>query len=308
VNQLFHVHGTSAINTKAVQVVLKAASLNSADTFILNTEKTQYIWYGKGCEDIERQFANTAAQFLNKGQTVLQMEEEQEPEDFWKELGGKGEYQNSPELQAEVREARLFHCSNASGRFEIEEIYNYDQDDLLMDDVYLLDVYSCLMVWVGQESNEEEKLKSFGVALDYVQQASQIDGRDPESSVIRVLAGAEPLIFTRWFHGWDNTRGDSDAYRLALDALNNEVPVAVLDVKTAIEEYKKTENMKFTYRELIRFGENPLPNNGKGIDTANLEKYLTDKDFEGLFKMKRESWDSVPKWKKSDLKQQFLLF
>jgi len=159
----------------------------------------------------------------------------------------------------------------------------------------------------GPESNEEEKLKSFEMALEYVRQASQIDGRDPECSVIRVLAGAEPPIFTRWFHGWDDTRGESDAYRLALEALKNEGP-AVLDVKAAIEEYKKAETMKFSYRELIRTPDTPLPNNGKGIDRANLEKYLTDEEFERLFKMKRDGWDKAPKWKKNTLKQQLLLF
>jgi len=130
-------------------VALKAASLNSTDTYFLNTEKKEYIWYRKGCEDVEREFADTAAAFLNKGQAIFKVEEEQEPADFWEAIGGKGEYQNSPELQAEVREARLFHCSNASGRFEIEEIHNFDQDDLFMDDALLLDVYSCVMVWVA---------------------------------------------------------------------------------------------------------------------------------------------------------------
>jgi len=285
-----------------VQVPLKASSLNSADTFVLNTETKQYIWYGKGCEDVERDYANRAAEFLNKGQEVVKIEEEQEPYDFWDGLGGKGQYQNSPELQAEVREARLFHCSNASGRFEIEEIHNFDQDDLLMDDVFLLDVYSCVMVWVGPESNVEEKLKSFEMALEYVQQASKIDGRDPECSVIRVLAGAEPPVFTRWFHGWDDTRGESDAYRLALEALKNEGP-SILDVKTALDEYKKAEAMKFSYKDLIRRDDKPLPNNGKGIDTANLEKYLHDEEFETLFKMKRDAWFKVPKWKRNILKQ-----
>uniref|UniRef100_A0A6B2KY72 HP domain-containing protein n=1 Tax=Arcella intermedia TaxID=1963864 RepID=A0A6B2KY72_9EUKA len=305
--QLFHIHGTSTLDTKAIQVPLKAASLNSADSFVLVTEKVQYVWYGKGCEDVEREFADKAATFLHKEQEIVKVEEENEPEEFWKVLGGKGPYQNSPELQAEVREARLFHCSNASGKFEIEEIHHFDQDDLLMDDVFLLDVYSSVMVWVGPESNEEEKLKSFEMALDYVRQASQIDGRDPECSVIRILAGAEPPMFTRWFHGWDDTRGESDAYRLALEALKTEGP-SVMDVKTALEEYKKAETLRFSYKEVARTPNNPLPNGGKGIDRANLERYLNDEDFQKLFKMSKEAWEKVPKWKKNNLKKEYLLF
>jgi len=234
------------------------------------------------------------------------LNEGEEPESFWSLLGGKGEYQNAPELQSEVKEARLFHCSNASGKYEVEEILNYDQDDLLLDDVYLLDVFNSVMVWVGPESNEEEKLKSFEMALDYVKQASALDGRDPECSVIRVLAGAEPPFFTRWFHGWDDSRGESDAYRVALEALKNEGQI--MDVKEALNEYKRAENAKYSYKELIRLPDQPLPNGGKGIDTGNLEKYLNETDFQNVFKMTYDQWLNVPKWKRDRLKQDALLF
>jgi len=163
------------------------------------------------------------------------------------------------------------------------------------------------MVWVGPESNEEEKLKSFEMALDYVRQASTIDGRDPECSVVRVLAGAEPPFFTRWFHGWDDTRGESDAYRVALEAIKNEGQ-KVIDVKAALEEYKKAENTKYTYRQLIRLPDHELPNGGKGIDLGNLEKYLIESHFQEIFKMTYEEWVTVPKWKRNRLKQEAYLF
>jgi hypothetical protein len=307
-NQLFHIHGTSVKNTKAVQVPLKAASLNSADSFVLITPKEHYIWYGKGCEEIEREFAKRIAAFLKVDQKIIIIEEGKETEKFWSELGGKTEYQNSPELQEAVREPRLFHCSNASGRYEIVEIYNFDQNDLLFDDVYLLDVYNSVMVWVGPESNHEEKLKSFEMALDYVRQASLIDGRDPDSSVIRVLAGAEPSLFTRWFHGWDDSRdGSKDAYQLALEAIKREGS-EVIDVKMAIEEYKQAETTLYSYSQLMKIPGKTLPNGGKGMDLGNLEKYLTDEDFKRVFKMTKVDWEKVPLWKRTKLKQRAKLF
>ena len=59
---------------------------------------------------------------------------------------------------------RLFHCSNATGRFEVEEIHNFTQDDLETDDIMMLDTYEQVLVWVGKESNQKEKKDAFTFA------------------------------------------------------------------------------------------------------------------------------------------------
>lgn len=45
--RLFHVHGTNEYNTKAFEVPVRAASLNSNDVFVLKTPSSCYLWYGK---------------------------------------------------------------------------------------------------------------------------------------------------------------------------------------------------------------------------------------------------------------------
>lgn len=45
--RLFQVRGTEELNTKATEVPARAASLNTNDVFLLKTEKTCYLWYGK---------------------------------------------------------------------------------------------------------------------------------------------------------------------------------------------------------------------------------------------------------------------
>ena len=55
------------------------------------------------------------------------------------------------------REARLFHCSDAGGKFEVEELFNFNQKDLVEEDVMLLDTYSEIFIWIGNESNAEER-------------------------------------------------------------------------------------------------------------------------------------------------------
>lgn len=55
--------------------------------------------------------------------------EGQEKDDFWKALGGKEEYASSKRLQEDESDhpARLFQCSNASGRFIVEQIPDFHQ-------------------------------------------------------------------------------------------------------------------------------------------------------------------------------------
>lgn len=45
--RLFHVHGTNEYNTKAIEVPVRASSLNSNDVFVLKTPSCCYLWYGK---------------------------------------------------------------------------------------------------------------------------------------------------------------------------------------------------------------------------------------------------------------------
>jgi hypothetical protein len=69
----------------------------------------------------------------------------------------------------------LFQCSNATGQFVIEELFNWSQEDLDPNDVFLLDTFNEVYVWVGDKSNAIEKKMSFDAALEYV--ANATDGR-----------------------------------------------------------------------------------------------------------------------------------
>ena len=61
--------------------------------------------------------------------------------------------------------ARLFHCSNASGRFRVEEVLDFTQQDLEEDDVMILDAWKELFVWVGESARKEEKHEAIKTAL-----------------------------------------------------------------------------------------------------------------------------------------------
>ena len=96
---------------------------------------------------------------------VMVFEGSEKP-DFWDALGGKEAYSNEKRLQEAQpdRTPRLFHCSNASGRFVAEELIAFNQDDLIPDDVLLLDSGDALFLWIGDGANKEERENSLDTA------------------------------------------------------------------------------------------------------------------------------------------------
>ena len=53
-----------------------------------------------------------------------------ENQDFWDALGGQTAYASGKILEEQTpsHPPRLFQCSNASGRFAVEEIFDYSQE------------------------------------------------------------------------------------------------------------------------------------------------------------------------------------
>ena len=205
---LFHIRGTNNQNTHAVQIAEVTASLNSGDCFVLLIEGKIFSWNGAGSNESEKETSLKVANRLSNwnadtARDVVTLAEGEEPDDFWAALGGKGEYSSSTALRDQPREPRLFSCSNITGALEVEEVFNYAQDDLLQDDVMILDVFNSVFIWVGSGANSKEKKMANDVARKYVSAAAEIDGRDPATNIITIHAGSEPPMFTCHFLGWD---------------------------------------------------------------------------------------------------------
>ena len=81
--------------------------------FVLETPKATYIWHGKSSGDSEKLVGENVSHILtpNREPTILQ--EESEPTDFWKSLGGYKTYarQKSVDNIPIVHEPRLLQAS-----------------------------------------------------------------------------------------------------------------------------------------------------------------------------------------------------
>jgi len=241
-------------------------------------DKLYYIWKGSLSRENELNTAKNIAQFKQEQEGLLILEG-QESSQFWKCFpGGKEQYPTM--LNPNVFVPRLFHYMSTH---TIEEVIPFCQDDLNKDDVYMLDTYTSVFVWQykARLSDEKELKVVLEIAKEYIQTAN--DGRT-NCLGYHVPGGnsREPLAFTSVFHGWDPTPKHTDFY------------ANLHKIEDMLKEYDRT----FTYQELIE-GKYP-----PGLDTSQLENFLSDKEFAAVFETTRKELEEMPKWKQQQIKRE----
>ncbi|EFH44860.1 predicted protein, partial [Arabidopsis lyrata subsp. lyrata] len=90
---------------------------------------------------------------------------------------------------------------------QVEEIYNFSQDDLLTEDIYIyiLDTHAEVFVWVGQCLDPKEKQTVFEIGREYIDLAGSLEGLSPNVPLYKMNEGNEPCFFTTYFC-WDPTK------------------------------------------------------------------------------------------------------
>lgn len=151
-----------------------------------------------------------------------------EPEAFWEALGGKSDYDREIDLPgAPVLEPRLFHCRILrNGKIRLEEVHDFDQSDLDVDDIMIVDGGDEIYLWEGKGATNEEKEKSMEMAkvslIFKLQRISDHDlydlllllqlyiRSDPSersednAPIVKVRESHEPRSFKRLFPSWDD--------------------------------------------------------------------------------------------------------
>eukprot|EP00058_Branchiostoma_floridae_P019974 XP_002605464.1 hypothetical protein BRAFLDRAFT_120671 [Branchiostoma floridae] len=311
--RLFQVRGTDETNTKAIEVPARSASLNSNDVFVLQSPSNVHLWYGKGASGDEREMAKTVSRLISKRDPEIVIEGQEKP-DFWNAIGGKAPYASAPRLQEEEQDnpARLFLVSNATGRVVVDEISDFTQDDLEEDDVMILDTWDQVFVWIGADANVTEKQESLRITKEYLD--TDPSGRDPDTPIIKVKMGFEPPTFTGWFLAWDPFKWSEGKTYDQLKAEFGDAS-AVVDVTTLDSDLRFTllhvscpsadhTDAWLQQRKSELIGEE-IP---EGVDPTKKELYLSDEDFESVFGMSRDKFNSLAGWKRTGLKKEKKLF
>jgi len=308
--RLFHVRGTDETNVRAVQVEEKAASLNAGDCFILESPARLYLWFGTGCLKEERAFTIATYKNIDRmnpkhlsadPEVVM---EGRETADFWAALGGKTAYQTGANTSEDARDPRLFQCSNNKGYFYADEVLDFDQSDLIEDDVMLLDAYTEVFVWIGKGANVEERKEAMNLAKTYVDE-DPTGRKSADTSFMVIKQSFEPPNFTCHFMAWDDSkwRGGKTYEEMKAEISTSNPGEALLATSMDAEMEKFAPGgMILPYAQLLG---SDLP---AEIDQTAKEDHLSPEDFMQHFKMDRAKWDGLPKWKKIGLKKKAKLY
>ncbi|CAN1173348.1 VLN2 [Linum perenne] len=216
---LLRVSGTSTHNNKTEQVDAVATSLNSTECFLLQSGSSVFNWHGNQSAFEQQQLAAKVAEFLKPGATLKHAKEGTESSAFWLPLGGKQSYNSKKAPPVTVREPHLFSVSLNKGKFQVEEVYNFCQDDLLTEDILILDTKAEVFIWVGQSVDPKEKQSAFDIGQQYIEMAAALEGLSVNVPLYKVTEGNEPSFFTTYF-SWDSSKatalGNSFQKKMAL--------------------------------------------------------------------------------------------
>lgn len=196
---LIRISGTAVHNNKALQVDAVATLLNSTECFLLQSGTSIFIWHGNQSTYEQQQLATKVAEFLKPGVTLKHAKEGTESSSFWFALGGKQSYTSKKVSQEVVRDPHLFSFSFSKGKFQVEEIYNFSQDDLLTEDMLILDTHAEVFAWVGQSVEPKEKQNAFEIGRKYIEMAASLEGLSPKVPLYKITEGNEPCFFTTYF-------------------------------------------------------------------------------------------------------------
>eukprot|EP01091_Cochliopodium_minus_P009405 TRINITY_DN2310_c0_g2_i1.p1 TRINITY_DN2310_c0_g2~~TRINITY_DN2310_c0_g2_i1.p1 ORF type:complete len:570 (-),score=234.78 TRINITY_DN2310_c0_g2_i1:30-1739(-) len=221
---LFRIRATKPGEIRCIEVKPEIASLDSGDCFCFTGNlRPVYIWFGKYSNEEERNMAKELSIKIAFDVPPKMFEESREPDLFWRSLGSKDQsdriYSNKqPESIEEPpkRTPKLFKYSNDHnkeklGEFSVDEIPNFSKNDLDSDDVMLLDCYDELFIWLGKNSNEEERKettsKANEIAKSHIMDDSTFSSERLTYSAITFMEqDSEPSYFRTHFEGWSTEK------------------------------------------------------------------------------------------------------
>ncbi|KAK6942445.1 Gelsolin-like domain, partial [Dillenia turbinata] len=210
---LFRVQGSGPENMQAIQVDPVPTSLNSSYCYILHNGSTVFTWSGGLTTSDDQELVERQLDLIKPDVQSKPQKEGSESEQFWGLLGEKSEYPSQKITRDPESDPHLFSCTFP------KEIFNFTQDDLMTEDIFILDCHSEVFVWVGQGVDSKNKLNALNIGVKFLERDFLLEKLSREAPLYIVMEGSEPPFFTRFFT-WDSAKsamhGNSFQRKLSL--------------------------------------------------------------------------------------------
>ncbi|KAG5563665.1 hypothetical protein RHGRI_000009 [Rhododendron griersonianum] len=195
-----------------------------------------------------------------------------ESEQFWDLLGGKSEYPSQKIGRDAESESHLFSCTFIKGDLKVTEIYNFNQDDLMTEDIYILDCRSDIFIWVGQQVDSKTRIHALTIGEKFLERDFLLEKLSREAPIYIIAEGSEPPFFTRFFT-WDSTKsamhGNSFQRKLAivknggtpiLEKPKRRTPVSYGGRSAVADKSQRSRSMSFSPERVRVRGRSPAFN------------------------------------------------
>ncbi|KAK7717494.1 hypothetical protein SLS64_002986 [Diaporthe eres] len=155
------------------EVDFSSSSLCSGFPYLITQQGKCYLWKGKGAGVDELSCARLIGMDLALMGELVEMDEDQEPENFWDFFGGDRRASLSSADHWRLKPSyekycgRLF-CSDSAAQNQVIELNPFSQMDLSPDRIYILDAFFEMYIIVGRYT--QAQYGSFRNALDFAQE------------------------------------------------------------------------------------------------------------------------------------------
>jgi len=178
-----------AIIVEEEQCVL--ASLNHRDSFIVQVERSIYVWSGDSALPVVKNAAINKAEKM-EGESNGELTVTNDIDDaFWEALGGQGDITAADavgeEVAADFGEGVMYECqvSDVDRSLSVKEVGRGDlnRSQLVTTAVMMVDTRTEIFLWLGKDCSKLEKATAFQTASNYL----KMNKRDIDKTAITIL-------------------------------------------------------------------------------------------------------------------------
>lgn len=204
---ILKVVGNSSYTAKAIQVTSKT-SHSPTDCYIIKAASgSVWVWCGHSSTGDTREMAKGIAGIVGEPNLIM---EGAESDEFSESVGEKCisqlklmQHGPEPALSSAWDRARvnLYVASLMQGQIQLEQMFAFNQTDLIPSNIYLLDAGSIIYVWLGSLVDSEQRQAAWIVALHLI--SIHPIPRNITVPIAIVKQGYEPITFIGFFDKWE---------------------------------------------------------------------------------------------------------